>query len=440
MFAFAYSLRRISATVLAIVGACFLQIRPALALDTTQDLHAAIADGTVSVEAQCIEPRRLKLDVTNRTAEPRRIVLGSGTLAWPASEPRPTLPKPPEKSAEIQELMKLAKQVASSQVGAIAGRDGRGGYGGLLILKLAPGETFTVTVPFLATELKDYRPDPNVRYALGKSDPASDPAVRLLLAELTQRGATFGVAQAALWHLMHGIPLRQLRLLKLHDINDEEIVLAEHLVSEVRQAVEKGGRKPSPVPARVYLEVINKAGAGASTLAAELERLMETGGFLGLPVTMGNVEEAPLSTPAQLATAIGCQLTIGGTPEKLTAHVAIARWDGRVYRVHRDIRVELGTAPEPKTVAVKIETELLQNLIELRRASPINPGTMHGVEVINHFPLALTSLHLRRRAESTAASHELTLTGYDIGPRRRLTIDLDSSAFSLEVIGAAWGQ
>ena len=100
----------------------------------------------------------------------------------------------------------------------------------------------------------------------------------------------------------------------------------------------------------------------------------------------------------------------------------------------------LQTATDARAVLSQVETELLRNLIELKRAAPVGEGSMYGVEIVNHFPLALRSLQMRRIRESTAAEHEITLTGYSIGPRRRLTVDVDASAFSLEVIGAAWGR
>ena len=405
-----------------------------------QELFDAMTAGTISVVAVAESPLILRVEVANRRAQWQQLILCS-PMAAVAPNFTGKLQPAADEQPDMIERMKQIRQISTSQVLALGGIDGRGGFGGPRKFALPPGETLVLRVPILVTELHEFRPDADVQYRLLPAERITDDLNLLTLwRELSRAGASHSVAQAAFWHLCDGVPLRQLRLLKHQEINDVEIPLAEHLVSEVLRCAQAPEQSVARVPAKLYLEFINKAGNEVSPLAASMTQLTKSGGFLGLPVESENIESATLQTPAQLATAIGCPITLGGSLQQPSASVILARWDGRMFRVHRQTRTALVANPDPRQALSLLETHILRQVIELRRTTPMDRGSPYGVEIVNHFPLAIRALRLSCEVDATAASREITLTGYAIGPGRRVAVDVEYSPHSLQVIGTAWGR
>ena len=408
-----------------------------------QPLLEAIEAGHLRATGHCPTPRLLSLELVNLTDRKLRLTLETILAAVPVDREAAAARDEKPETPDLQSYRQLVREVVHAQAGLVGGWSSRGGFGGRRELVLEPHQKLELLLPFLATRLATFRPSPSASYHLaGTAALAGEVRLQLLLAELASGMTSHPVAQAAWWHFDAGLSLRQLRLLKYQEFNDAELALCEDLVSEIERCARQPDAAPAGIPARIYMQVINKAGNADQPvqLTRDIKKLTDTAGFLGLPVEHQDIEDAVLETPAQIAMAIGCQLSLGGPLNDMHARVLITRWDGLQSAPHRECRVWLGASPKPRQAVSMIEAGVLKSLIELKQANVEAATTAPLVEVHNHSPLALHSLRLRRKPDSTAATREITLAGYAIGPGRKLEIDVATPAWKLEVIGAAWGR
>jgi len=419
-----------------------------------RELLSAVQDQAVQFAATCPTPRTARLQVKNLTTQALRLQVSPGMLLVPDDLPAPRL-VPPNAPARIDLEASIAevRRQRTAQPGLIAGEAHRGGFGGPRDLRLGPGQSATWDFPFLALRLEQFQPDPEKHYALAEGlPPDPEPRLKRFVSELARRAHSHEVAQAWLWQFLHGLSLRELRLLKPQELNDQEFSLLEHLTDELSPSTRSGpdsgpdsgpNSEPGPLPARMYLQIINKGSSALFPLAEEFRKLTRAGGFLGLPVEFQDVEEAQLQTPAEIASAIGCQMTLGGAPDEgqeVNVRVLLTRWDGLVYSPLREVRLSLGMQPLGRQSLSLLESATLNSLLEFRKKESSEPGTPARVEIRNHFPFTLRGLQVRLRQDSTAAERMVTLSGYALGPGRSLDLELGAPAWALEPVRVTWGR
>ncbi|HEY1067388.1 MAG TPA: hypothetical protein VGE52_14800, partial [Pirellulales bacterium] len=343
-------------------------------------------------------------------------------------------------------LQRTTQNSVEAQYLLIGAVDGRGGVVGEQIVELEPGRIKEIDLPTLRTKLERFRPAAGTAYSLVRVNDWTRDAELLALAEQVGRyGACRGAAQAALWKLTVGASLKQILMLKPRDVNDAEVVLAEHLL-----AVARDPRNESPVPpATAFVRVINRSGENGLDLTEELRRVVGQGGLFGLPVELKAVDEARLDTPSAIALALGCQWTIQKAPANANqphpgyqAQVLLRWWDGRTFEPRRQFDVWLGASPAPAEAVSLVEQGVLRHLLRREAVEP-DPGAPNAerrLKLVNAFPYSLHAATLRATGEAADAGATWTLRGLAIGPGRSLEIPFDGPIDRVQVIAVSWGH
>lgn len=410
------------------------------------DLRQAIDAGMVKAELRCTGPHTFRMRLRSAQGRRLRLALRAGTFVVPAGE-QGSVPRGVNKDTlSGQKLRRTTQKVTDRQPGAIGGFHGRGSFGGRREFYLVPGRIETFDVPFLATALEKFEPSSDVQYKLVRvTDWSKDERIRSLLEEVASDQTCYGVAQAALWNFVHGVELPQVRQYKPDVLNEAELWLAEHLVAEIERWIKEPNAQPAKTPAKLYVKVVNRVNdvdlrAQLTQLAVRMRQLADRTRLLGLPVEYRDLEKVELDSDAEVASAIGCQMTLGHAEGQVHARVLISRWDGKHYRPHREVRVWLGPRPSARQALSQINAELLKHLVKVRPVADEEEAAKGRVELINDFPLALHAVRLHWQLESNQSARSITLSEFAIGPGRSIEVDLKAPAAVLKTMEASWGR
>lgn len=454
-----------------IVAAAFLVSSALVAAEPVElRFGDALSSGRIAARGAAAQSHELQLTLVNLGDEPLVVLLDRPLLAIPA----PLLPKTaPEKNSaakpqenasaiphfsvarpaanagvdpntakSILRTLREAQSLESEIVGEqplLAGplRD-RGGLTGSQAVPLSARESRRVELPVWRTRLGKFHPAPGVKYGVFPAEEAAaDPLVKLFCRWASQEGVSWGTAQAALWQLAEPVRPVDLKMLKSREVNDSEWALAEQLLTDLRDA-QASGRDPEPkLPAKIYLQLINRQGDLGLPMSKRLGTTARNGGLFGLPVERTSIDDARLGGGAELALACGCQLSLMQSGESSVAGVLLRFWDGRSFEPQREFRVWLGKQPTAEAAVRHVESGVYNEMISLDRLA--DDPTSPRLEIANRFPWAIHRLVLVERDPGPEGPDELVLDDLAIGPRRtvRLPLDLQPSAWKIDDL--VWG-
>lgn len=430
----------------------------------------ALQAGRIAAKGAAPQSHELQLTLVNLGDEPLVVLLDRPLLAIPASllpksTPEKDSASKPQKNASAipqfaiarpaadggldpnpaksnQKTLREAQSLESEIVGEqplLAGplRD-RGGLVGSQAVPLAAKESRRVDLPVWRTRIGKFHPTPGAKYTvLPAEEAAADPHLKLFCRWASQEGVSWGTAQAALWQLAEPVRPVDLKMLKGREVNDSEWALAEQLLADLRDA-QASGRDPEPkLPAKVYLQLVNRQGDLGLPMSKRLGTTARNGGLFGLPVERAGIDDARLGGGAELALACGCQLSLMQSGESSVAGVLLRFWDGRSFEPQREFRVWLGKQPAAEAAIRHIESGVYNEMISLDRLA--DDSSSPRLEIANRFPWAIHRLVLVERDPGPEGPDELVLDDLAIGPRRTVRLPLDLHPTAWKIDDLVWG-
>lgn len=407
-------------------------------------LRTALEEEWVSVEIHCLPAQstsdfpRARVRVRNLITKRIKVRFDEVWLITPRSGDRDSWADP-QPNVRRQQLKHLAVRVVDRQPGLVGPVDGRGGVSGSQVVILEPGQIRDVMVPFLGLTLSKFRPDPEVEYEFAASPRwQKRELLQRLIAHLPHFGVSRGVLQTALWQLLYELPAEELQELKPREANQRERLMADYLVALLPKL--RPQRDLPLLPARIHVHLINKV-PRYQRWSNQLTDVILEGSLLGLPTAGGVPEEKNFEDTPSKKFALACQVTLQGPVKKLHALVLLRDYREGKFQALREIRIPLAEELSPEQAFRKIDQALVQEFVHL--VAPAEESPLANSEVLwleNHFPLSLHRLELTRDNKQRGGPvRRLILSGYALGPERKLELPLGGSPQDWQITGAAWG-
>jgi hypothetical protein len=388
--------------------------------------------GDLKIEARGSGQDRVKITLTNKSAQRLKVVLPPGLVASSAvAQGRGG------GGGGFQSMGLGAVSNRPGTFGAFRGADsGDTGFRSVGVAVTDPadavaipaGKSVDLTVTSVCLNFGVRTPNGRDSFELvDVEDYTNDPRARKALRSLATYGTSQGVAQAVMWQVCNGVPFPVMAEQATKVMNGHEIALASRFVA----ALDSSGAGDLVDPAyltgnRVFVRIV-----GDGPLANEANRLSrELDGLrvLGLPVRVVDGEDArEAAAPALFLNVVLASSHAGETKGRIVVNVS---HEGRWVPLGKTSFVEASAASvlDGAGLVRTVERSVATTFVSVKTSKKGHDATT--VKVENRLPFTLANVTLK--AGTSAGAAPVAFPGLGVSPGRSAMVPVQAPSAVVE--------
>ncbi len=389
--------------------------------------------GDLKLDVRGAGQEKVRLNLTNKSANVLRVVLPAGLVA--SSVPA----QPPGGGGGRGGFQSMGLGAVGNRPGSFgefARKDADApGFRSVAlsnpeidkVVTVPVGEAVELTLPGVCLNFGIRTPNIRDKFQLVDVDDYSgDPRVRKALRSLATYGTSHGVAQATMWRVCNDLPFEAMLEQASKLMNPHEIAIAARFVN----ALDASGSSELVDPAyltegRLFVRVTGDASAAkdAERLARELDGLR----VLGMPVRVVRENDSPngVASPALLLNVALMAGKNGETRGRVVLYEA--NFDGEWAAVGKTYFDDNATTAmlEGAGLARAIDHAVASSFVSVKVAN--KNGDTTTLVIQNRLPMTLTGLSLKSGDSAGAARFPFTALGLAPGRSAKLTVPAGSA-------------